>query len=187
MLRSLPRPIGEAVQTVDEFTTVFLFTQEQETSRVFRWSESWGLIGCVGIATAVFIVFLQFNHLRKEKITSVKAFLRTLFSLLFTGLWLLFWTSMSVSMLTSGASDYTAANERYQHLLNIYNSQQYQIVEGLVHVLHTQPETGHDRGDVVEVGGVEFEVDYFLITFGYNKTLAYGGVLGGHACQNLLH
>jgi len=63
-------------------------------------------------------------------------------------------------------------------LVNAYQQKQYEIVEGPVQVLHQQPNTGHSKGDIVELNGKQFEVSYFYATPAYNKTLAHGGVLG---------
>jgi hypothetical protein len=62
-------------------------------------------------------------------------------------------------------------------LVNAYQQMQYQIVEGPVQVLHQQPKTGHSKGDIVSVNGTQFEVNYFLATPAYRKTLAHGGAL----------
>ena len=64
-------------------------------------------------------------------------------------------------------------------LVNAYQQKQYQIVEGPVQVLHQQPKTGHSKGDIVSVSGTQFEVNYFLATPAYHKTLAHSGALSG--------
>ena len=51
------------------------------------------------------------------------------------------------------------------------------VVQGLVRLLRTQPEGGHAPGDLVEVDGRRFEVDYFKAGPGYTRTLTHGGVL----------
>jgi hypothetical protein len=61
------------------------------------------------------------------------------------------------------------------------------VVEGTVEVLHRQPATGHDAGDLVRVGGQEFRVNYFHATAGYNRTLAHGGALAGGVRVRLHH
>ena len=58
-----------------------------------------------------------------------------------------------------------------------YDTQQYKITEGVVHVLHFQPSSGHDDGDIVKIGNVELEVDFFVESCGYTTTLSHGGVL----------
>jgi hypothetical protein len=63
-------------------------------------------------------------------------------------------------------------------LVRAYRTEQYQVVEGQVQVLHEQPATGHTKGDIITVNGKQFEVNYFYATPAYLKTLAHGGVLG---------
>ncbi|CAG0973664.1 hypothetical protein ANAEL_01321 [Anaerolineales bacterium] len=67
--------------------------------------------------------------------------------------------------------------EGYTELKTIYDNRQYEIVEGVVHVIHLEPEGGHDSGDIIEINKVEFELSCYHDTLGYNKTIVYGGVL----------
>lgn len=61
------------------------------------------------------------------------------------------------------------------------------VVEGVVVVHHQQPATGHDAGDLVRVGNVEFRVNYYKASAGYNRTLAHGGVLADGVRVRLHH
>ena len=67
--------------------------------------------------------------------------------------------------------------KEYTKLTNIYDNQEYKIVEGIVHVLHLEPEGGHDIGDIIQINKVEFEFSCYHNTLGYNKTVVFGGVL----------
>jgi hypothetical protein len=67
--------------------------------------------------------------------------------------------------------------KQYAELSSAYNNRKYMITEGVVHVLHLEPEGGHDAGDIIQINGVEFEFSCFHNTFGYNKTIVFGGVL----------
>ena len=62
-------------------------------------------------------------------------------------------------------------------LLEIDRSGASDVVEGVVEVRHEQPASGHSRGDVITIGGKEFEINYFLVTPGYKTTISHGGVL----------
>ena len=62
-------------------------------------------------------------------------------------------------------------------LVSAYHDKRYEVVEGPVEVLHQQPATGHSKGDVIRVNGKEFEVNYYLATPAYNKTIAHKGAL----------
>ena len=63
------------------------------------------------------------------------------------------------------------------NLLSIYRSGTSQVAEGVVHVSHEQPATGHTAGDKITVGDQKFEVDYFLVTPGYKQTISHAGAL----------
>jgi hypothetical protein len=62
-------------------------------------------------------------------------------------------------------------------LLSAFQQKRYDIIEGKVAVLHEQPETGHDKGDIVKVGNIKFTINYFTPTNAYKQTIAHGGVL----------
>lgn len=62
-------------------------------------------------------------------------------------------------------------------LVTVYQSGKYQVTEGIVHVLHTQPSSGHTKGDIIRINGQEFEVNFFVHTPAYSRTISHGGVL----------
>ncbi len=72
-------------------------------------------------------------------------------------------------------------------LLRTYSDGTAQVVEGTVHVLREQPAEGHAPGDLVEVNGTELEVDRFVVTPAYTRTIAYGGALREGARVRVWH
>jgi hypothetical protein len=72
-------------------------------------------------------------------------------------------------------------------LVDAYKQQRYEIAEGDVKVLHSQPATGHTKGDVIRVGGAQFEINYFYATPAYHNTIAHGGVLKESTRVRLYH
>jgi len=62
-----------------------------------------------------------------------------------------------------------------------------EVVEGRVTVLHEQPWGGHDSGDRIRIGDAEFEINYFLSTLAYHRTIAHGGVLTEGAQVRICH
>jgi len=87
---------------------------------------------------------------------------------------LFFWSVMFLTGVTVGFGWNLLHQSK---LVSVFRNGQAQVVEGNVHVLRQQPATGHTDGDLVEVGGKQFVVDYFTITAAYSRTIAYGGVL----------
>ena len=63
------------------------------------------------------------------------------------------------------------------NLLSVYHNGKSPTTEGIVHVSHEQPATGHTAGDKITVGDQTFEVNYFLVTPGYKQTISHGGAL----------
>lgn len=137
-----------------DFTTIFLFTNN--AIKVF------GLI--LGTSILVIVGFFQTIKYRAQpKVPSIFFTLLRAIALGLIGL------GMAFGLLYSC--------QQYLNFSTIYNNKQYNLAEGTVSVLHTQPATGHDAGDIVRIDGVEFEINYFHLTLGYNKTIAHGGLL----------
>jgi len=62
-------------------------------------------------------------------------------------------------------------------IIEAYYSGKYEIIEGTVKVLHQQPKSGHDSGDLIRINQKEIEFSYFTSTPAYHQTLSQGGVL----------
>jgi hypothetical protein len=81
------------------------------------------------------------------------------------------------SRISDEARNQQYLDDVYAQLTRVYQNKEYKIVEGRVSVLHEEPEGGHDSGDIIKIDGIAFELSCFRTTFGYNKTIVYGGVL----------
>ncbi len=66
---------------------------------------------------------------------------------------------------------------RFSHVVHAYEQGRVRVVEGDVQVLRRQPGAGHAPGDLIEVGGHRYELNYYSGSPGYNTTIAHGGVL----------
>jgi hypothetical protein len=84
--------------------------------------------------------------------------------------WGILWLTLHIPLLRIGFVD-------MNDLLKAYHNGKSQVVEGVVHVSHLQPASGHSSGDKITVGGLTFEVNYFHVTPGYKQTISHGGVL----------
>ena len=62
-------------------------------------------------------------------------------------------------------------------LCDDYLNHLYDTIEGTVEVLRTQPKSGHSPGDLIQIGKVKFDIDYFVSTPAYHQTISRGGVL----------
>lgn len=71
--------------------------------------------------------------------------------------------------------------------LHAYRSRTYRVSEGTVTVLHRQPHSGHDRGDIVRIGDDELEINYYRHTPGYDRTIAHGGALREGVYARVFH
>ncbi len=82
----------------------------------------------------------------------------------------LFWTYMSFVT-------WKKDTNRIDNLISDYLNGEYQVAEGIVHVSHEQPESGHSPGDKITIDGKTFEIDFFVSTPGYKQTISHGGFL----------
>ena len=152
---------------MDEFTNFFLFTNN--TREIYRQVELDYIGSGISIFFLIYILAGIWIKSRKK--------LSRLYSALFFILLATIGTGGTLYSLNNRLEDKKYYDDKYLNLLNVHNSQSYKIAEGEVHVLYSQPFSGHTQGDIINVGGIEFEISYFELTFGYNQTIAHGGVL----------
>ncbi|GEA11130.1 hypothetical protein KUL49_15050 [Alteromonas sp. KUL49] len=86
----------------------------------------------------------------------------------------LFWGSIATVVGTLSLVN-TFINQ-FSVYLNL-TTNDYDVSTGIVEVLRIQPQSGHAPGDLIRVGNKEFEIDYFVITPCYRKTISNGGAL----------
>jgi hypothetical protein len=152
---------------MDDFTTVFVFTDKAKEVFGVANRSLWDGILIIAIGVVLLVLFIIQGRKKPPKLVGI----------LFVLAWMVFWFGGSTGWISRGQKDYSRYNDEYQRLLDIYNNQRYKITEGIIQVQHAQRAGGHDTGDIVDIGGVEFEFSYYATTFGYNKTISHGGVL----------
>jgi hypothetical protein len=142
---------------MEDFSTVFLFSDHVASVyiplllRLFL-----GVIILLGS-------MLTFVVVRKKRKIRFSIFVPPI-------IWGVLWLGFQIPILLK-------THHTYQALVSVYEKDRYEIVEGEVQVLHEQPESGHDNGDLIEINGKTFEIDYFVATVGYKDTIAHGGLL----------
>ena len=146
-----------SIFAASDFVTVFEITRN--SNGVFAGAVFRLLIGVVALIGALRVLVRN-----RQRERSRRDYIGPIFVLV----WSLFWIYLHNFPHQFGHID---------RLVNAYQEKKYQIVEGPVQILHQQPKTGHSKGDIVSVNGTQFEVNYFLATPAYNKTLAHHGAL----------
>ena len=145
--------------------TVFIFTDKaQKTLGAAQGNVFFGIV--VIVAIIAFLVYTAFVIIGKKK--------NRLGTTVIGSILFLFIFS---SMFADDIQRREYENNVYDKLINVYQNREYKIVEGPVKVLHIEPEEGHNAGDIVQIGRVEFEFSCYHDTFAYNKTIVFGGVL----------
>jgi hypothetical protein len=148
-----------------DFTTVFIFTDK--SGRILGEARGELLPGIFFFIVAIALVL---RAVTTKMIRSKGAVTGHLIMAVLLAYFSIGWLYNSYERLQRLTSE-------YNNLTQIYLEERYKIAEGVVRVLHTQPASGHDAGDIITVGGIEIEVNYFSNTFGYNQTIAHGGNL----------
>jgi hypothetical protein len=69
-------------------------------------------------------------------------------------------------------NSYTIYDSKYLHLLNIYETKQYEIAEGFVDISHT---THRVPSDIIMIDDIKLEVDSYSYSFGYRNGILYDG------------
>jgi len=145
---------------MSDFTTVFEITGNANGIRadtLFRLAVGF-LITSAGI-----VGIIRCSRNRSQ-------WLKKLFPSLFMIGWGIFWLVLHVPLLQISTT-------KINSLLDIYRNGRSDVVEGVISVKHEQPASGHTKGDVITIGGKEFEVNQFLVTPGYKTTISHGGAL----------
>lgn len=158
---------------MDEFITIFEISKNTNGylfDALLRIS-----IGIIALVIGVvgLIRWKQGNHKFPKKI----------FRPAFITFWGAIWLFAHIHLLQSGDLGTSWAKE----LINAYENGHCKITEGIVHVRHEQPVTGHDAGDEICIDDQTFFVSSFLITPAYAKGIANGGVLKEGVYARLHH
>ena len=149
----------------DEYTTVFVVYSGFR--RTVMFAALFMGIGVVGLAVAI----LGVRHVVRMPRwwASSKAGLAAWCLLLWSVVWL-------GTVLVAGPH----VLSRSYRLLSAYRDGRALVTEGTVHVLQEQDWGGARKGgliDLVDIGGVRLEVDYYTIDPMYRRTIARGGAL----------
>ncbi len=150
---------------LDGFKTVFIFTRYAQNT--VQNLGNWALVGPILLAGGILWLLFSLFIVWKTK--------RRVFLILAAGSILFFCIGLPFTMTLTGAQQ--NENKEYVRLKQVYDREQYQIAEGVVHVLHEQPRMGHAAGDLVTIAGKQFTVDYYVQGLGYDQTIAWGGAL----------
>ncbi|MCL4270648.1 MAG: hypothetical protein KJZ72_13935 [Anaerolineales bacterium] len=156
---------------MNNFTTIFLFTDIGKFQNLIIF---WGTILYVIIFGFLWIKFVINIKASKNKFSdsTIKYIIQSVFGLIFAMIVLPMFVSLAF-----GTYYYIVFHDEYLETQAKYNTQQYLVTEGIVHVLHAQNPLGHDQGDIIKVGDVEFEINAYVGGWNYNKTISHGGAL----------
>ena len=134
---------------MNDFVTVFVVPKDIDMSQPVVMIASFV---CIGICTAEVIL----RKKGRKGIIPWRTYLPPTFGIVVGSILLFF----SMALFWSGIV-------QTNKLVSAYEHGEYNIVEGIVHVLHMQPAGGHDKGDILRIGNDEFVIDYFRFTPGY--------------------
>ena len=154
---------------MNDFTTVFIITQTQYEPSDLEFASIAGIV-FVLFGIMLFVFWYQENR----RILSVEKKDDNQRGLFMVGL---FFNLFGCVMMVINVPIYLYERNMLKDLTEAYNNQQYQIAEGTVHVLRSQPKGGHAPGDLIRLGKTVFEIDYYTLTVGYKDTISHSGAL----------
>jgi hypothetical protein len=152
---------------MNNFTTVFIFNKNNPlVPELYVYLIATILL--IGVGIWMIFIFISAKKKKTETIND-----RT-YEYLVGGIFL-----TGIGLIWSLVNLYSCVyyTQRQIRLTRIYESKQYQIAEGTVHVISIEPKEEHAPGDKIQVDGVEFEIVNNLLDFGYNTSITHGGVL----------
>ena len=142
-----------------EFVTVFCIDGADSSPFIWFWSNLF--IWTLFIAGAVL-----FNYLYYKRRRSIRKGIRITITII-----------LAIFVITMICVVTYEPVWQYKKLREIYLNQEYSIVEGYVHVIRKQKNDGSDNGDIIEIQGKKFEINYYGRTPTYKLPIIYGGVL----------
>ena len=97
---------------------------------------------------------------------------------------LLFWCAVWISF----SSVWVFYNLRTASIfIEALRSEDCEVVQGTVAVLHEQPWGGHDSGDRILIDDVEFTINYYFSSLAYRRTISHGGHLTNGRLVRICH
>jgi hypothetical protein len=149
---------------MDGFHTVFIFTDKAGLIWEGSGEMAVGIISfAVTSAWALYAFYALVFNRNLKRITNLMLAMILMFS--------------ATGFIWSGYKEMRRFGNEYSHIQELYNSQSYKIVEGMVHVIRVESQSGHDAGDVIRVGDVGFAISCYNIQFTYSQAIHCGGVL----------
>jgi hypothetical protein len=166
------KTVGTGRITADGFTTVFTLAENAAQAAknyqdhlllvVLLWA-----VGIVGLLYAGALLIYSLIFKLKLKRVTYRIAIGAIFAM---------WVGMGVLNLLNGIDAPHISD--CARLQSIYDSRQYKIAEGSVHVSYQSLGGGHgENGDIIQVGPLGLEVDPYESTCVYKKIIAFGGVL----------
>ena len=150
------------------FETVFIYSEGLEHSHYIKI-----ILVCIGIIAFLLLpVIIKKKDGRKpDKID------RTIIYL----------CAIPLLLMLTNLIIYIGQIKKFTFYKSYYLTNRYEISEGIVKVLFEQPYEGHSKGDLVEINGVKFVVNYFTNDLIYRKTISHGGFLKKGVYAKIYH
>ncbi len=157
----------------DGYVNVFYFSDRADEifaseQKRLLYDGFWLIIGGILVLSG-FVTFIKSIWKQERFPGSLKGLPILIFGLV--------WVWLTWGWLMNTFENNLASEQLYQQYQQVFQSQQYQVVEGSVKVLHVFPPGGHDAGDIIVINEVEFEIRPIHNAFSYDKPIVEGGIL----------
>ncbi len=149
---------------MDEFNTVFVFTEK--ANLIWQGSEetAFGIISF--IASSIWALYTLYTICFRKNLRRITHLILAVILMIFVPGWI-----------SQGYEEMQWSRNEYSHLQKLYDSQGYSVAEGIVHVVKVGNSWGHDAGDIIHIGDVEFAISCWDVQFTYPQAIHCGGAL----------
>ncbi len=151
---------------------ITVFTLAENAAAAFKTYQG-HLLETIGILAIGVIGILYAGALLVYRAIFNLRFTRTPFTIAALSAIALFGGSVDQILLKSNIEDVSNCTR----LQSMYDTREYKIAEGIVHVIHSQSTCDRGTGDSIRVGDASLEVCYYVSTCAYRQSIAHGGVL----------
>jgi len=147
---------------MDEFNTIFIFTDK---ARAVWPGFEMVVIGLLAIlATSIWALHSLWLVVLKNNLKRINQVVLALILI-----------CSEIGLTKQGYEETQYYQNEFSHLQKLYDSQNYEVVEGTVHVVKAAP---LGKQDIVQIDDIEFSIScYDILLFTYSKARDCGGVL----------
>ena len=156
----------------NEYNQVFRY--EDRKKSIFFENRFMLFIGILPIFIGAFILKKTYPKNTKKKGEWIKFIFSISWTIIVLTIWMGIWYGINLSY-------YNNISKIYDKIVEIDKKNLWDTAEGIISLKFEQSESGHTKGDIIQINDKTFEIDYYDArpekVFGYNIPVSKGGIL----------